>query len=364
MPRPSAVVLRAALFVPALLGAGACRPGPPAVAMGNPVGVPQTPPAPPAALTPAQIAAKATPSVVQIRSPNSLGTGFIVRKDGWIATNLHVIAGARELVVSTQDRHEYPVVDVLGVDPAQDLALLRIEAKDLGVLVLGDSDAVHPGDSVVAIGHPFGLEDTVSNGLVSAVRVLDPAHTVLQISAPIAPGSSGGPLFSDKGEVIGVATFYSTQGQNLNFGVPIRYLKTLLDDTHPVPLSVFADATARPSDLPHIKRDIPHHDVKLLAGCTPDDLERAARIMAEAIDVGAPAYNQHHFAACYHIYDGAAADMEKRLPATCTGPKKAMRDGRARAQKLDDPAAQAWALRDAFDGLMEVILRKAGKGHP
>jgi hypothetical protein len=195
--------------------------------------------------------------------------------------------------------------------------------------------------------------------------VVDPALTVLQISAPIAPGSSGGPLFSDKGEVIGVATLYSPRGQNLNFGVPVRYLKSLLDDTHPIPLADFAAATTRRSGLPEIKRDVPHHDLKFLAGCSEGDLQLSARIMAEAIDVGAPLYNQHHFAACFHIYEGAAADIEKRLPAACPGPKKAMRDGRARAQKLDEPAAQAWALRDAFDGLMEVIVQRLGKGpHP
>ena len=87
--------------------------------------------------------------------------------------------------------------------------------------------------------------------------------------------------------------------------------------------------------------------------------------MSEAIDVGAPVYNQHHFAACFHIYEGAALDIEKRLPLACPGPKKAMKDGRTKAQKLDDPAAQAWAMRDAFDGLIEVILQRLGKGrHP
>lgn len=360
-PRPSSLLPRAVLpsFAVALALA-ACRPAAP-----PPPPPPPPAPAAPAALTPAQIAAKATPAVVSIRSPGSLGTGFVVRKDGWIATNLHVIAGARELIVATPDRHEYPVVEVLGADPARDLALVRIDARDLGTLVLGDSEAVHAGDSVVAIGHPLGLEDTVSNGLVSAIRVVDPTLTVLQISAPIAPGSSGGPLFSDKGEVIGVATAYSTQGQNLNFGVPVRYLKTLLEDTHPVPLSAFAAATSRSSNLPQIKRDVPHHDAKFLTGCSDQDLQRAAQLMAEAIDVGAPLYNQHHFAACFHIYEGAALDIEKKLPVACPGPKKAMRDGRARAGKLEDPAAQAWALRDAFDGLMEVIVQRLGKGrHP
>jgi serine protease Do len=357
-PRPPSPSSRA-VILPALAAAivlAACRPAAP------PPPLPPPPPAAPVALTPAQIAARATPSVVSIRSPSTLGTGFVVRNDGWIATNLHVIVGARELVVATPDKHEYPVVDVLAVDPKHDLALLRIEAAGMGVLTLGDSEAVHAGDSVVAIGHPLGLEDTVSNGLVSAIRVIDPERTVLQISAPIAPGSSGGPLFSDKGEVIGVATAYSAKGQNLNFGVPTRYLKALLQDTHPVPLAAFAAATAPPDNLPHITREVPHHDAKLLAGCTDDDLERAARIMAEAIDVGAPVYNQHHYAACFHIYEGAALDMEKRLPAACGGPKKAMKDGRTRAQKLEEPAAQAWAMRDAFDGLIEVIVQKLGKG--
>lgn len=315
------------------------------------------PTAPPAPLTPAQIAARSTPAVVSIRSATGLGTGFVVREDGWIATNLHVIAGARELVVTTSDRREFSVLELIAADEPRDLAVVRVDAKELAVLALGDSEAVRAGDAIVAIGHPLGLEDTVTNGLVSAVRVLDPALTVLQISAPIAPGSSGGPIFSDRGEVIGVATAFIAEGQNLNFGVPARYLKTLLDAPRPMPLATFAAATARPV-LPTVRREVPAHDVKLLAGCSDGELEKAARVIAEAIEVGAPVYNERHFAACYHIYDGAALEVEKKLPAACKGPKKAMRDGRARAGKLDDASAQAWAMRDAFDGLLDVIERR------
>jgi hypothetical protein len=364
MRSPSAARASSAALLVLGLAAISCGPAPAPAAP-----IVTAPPAPtvvavaaPVTLTPAQIAARVTSAIVSIRSPTGLGTGFIVRKDGWIATNLHVIAGSSELTVATPDRHEYPVVDVLAVDKLHDLALLRVDAE-LGVLVLGDSDAVRAGDSVVAIGHPLGLEDTVSNGLVSAVRVIDPTLTVLQISAPIAPGSSGGPLFSDHGEVIGVATAYSTKGQNLNFGVPVRYLKELLVDTHPIPLQLYAaaEATHEPR-LPSVHREVPHHDLKLLAGCSDRDLERAGHIIGEAIEVGAPVYNEQHFAACYHVYEGAALDLEKRLPAACKGPKKAMHDGRARAEKLDDPSAQAWAMRDAFDGLVDVIERKLG-GH-
>jgi serine protease Do len=319
--------------------------------------------APAGPLTPAQIAARATPAVVSIRSPGSLGTGFVVRKDGWVATNLHVIAGAEDLIVATPDRHEYPVVEVLGMDEARDLALVRIEAKNLSALVLGDSEAVRAGDAVVAIGHPLGLEDTVSNGLVSAIRVLDPSLTVLQISAPIAPGSSGGPLFSDRGEVIGVATAFISEAQNLNFGIPVRYLKELLNATRPMSIADFATATAPHEErLPRVARAVPTHDLKLLSGCSAGDLALAVRILEGAIEVGASLYNQGNFAACYHIYEGAALDLERKLPAQCRGPKRALGDGRTRASRLVDPSAQAFALRDAFDGLFNVIERKAARG--
>ena len=106
------------------------------------------------------------------------------------------------------------MVEVWNGDRQRDLVILRIQAQKLPILALGDSNAIRPGDAVVAIGHPLGLEDTVSNGLVSAIRKVDADMTVLQISAPIAPGSSGGPIFNDHGEVIGVATAIMLGGQN------------------------------------------------------------------------------------------------------------------------------------------------------
>ncbi|XXY46950.1 trypsin-like peptidase domain-containing protein [Sorangium sp. So ce269] len=313
-----------------------------------------------AAMTPAQIAARATPAVVTIRGDGSLGAGFLVREDGWIATNFHVIAGMPDLQVVLWDQSEHPVIEVLAFDEDRDLAIVRIHApRKLPLLPLGDSGAVRPGDPVVAIGHPLGLADTVSNGLVSAVRVVDPALTLLQISAPIAPGSSGGPLFNERGEVIGVAAAVATQGQNLNFGVPAAYLKKLLVHPDPVPLSTFAAETADEEPaLPAVKRSVPHHALSLLRGCTEGDLLVLARTMDGAIQVGSPLYNEGDFASCYHIYEGAALDMERRLGAACRGPKQALAEGRRKASRLDDNAAQAWAMRDAFDGLLDVILRK------
>ncbi|MFZ5897286.1 MAG: S1C family serine protease [Myxococcota bacterium] len=318
-------------------------------------------------LSVADIAARSTKAIVSVHSNHSLGTGFIVRDDGWIATNFHVAAVPDELWVLLSDGRRFPIIEVVNASRRHDLAILRIDAKALPTLTLGDSDRVRPGDAVVAIGHPLGLEDTVSNGLVSAVRHVDTDFDVLQISAPIAPGSSGGPLFNERGEVIGVAAAIMRGGQNLNFGLPVKYVKALAAHPRPVSISDFSAAVAALSTrAPRVERNVPHHPLTLLKGCDREALATIPRVLSEAVEVGAPLYNQGNFEACFHIYEGAAMDLERRLPKRCAGPRRALAEGRARAAKLKDASAQAWALRDAFDGLFEVVAQKAeaetGKG--
>jgi serine protease Do len=318
--------------------------------------------APGAQRTPAEIAAISTPSVVSVRTDHSLGTGFVVSGDGLVASNLHVIAGNSKITVTLADHREYDVVEIFSGDRQRDLVIMRIEAQKLPVLSLGDSDAIHPGDAVVAIGHPLGLEDTVSNGLVSAIRKLDDDLTVLQISAPIAPGSSGGPIFNDRGEVIGVATAIMMGGQNLNFGVPITYVKDLLKRPAPVNLVTFASATAEEDPpLPAgPKRNVPALPVQILDGCSSGSIALMLKSIGDAIDIGAPLYNAGNFAGCYHVYDGAAADLERKLRTACQKPAKALSDGRKKAARLDNPSDQAWAMRDTFDGLLDVVKRWSG----
>jgi hypothetical protein len=317
--------------------------------------------APPRSLTPADIAARALPAVVTIRTARSLGTGFVVRADGWIATNLHVVAGGgTRVVVTLRDGRELPIVEMLAASPEHDLALVRVEARGLPALALGNSDAMRPGDPIVAIGNPMGLEDTVSNGLVSARRKVDRGLEVLQVSAPIAPGSSGGPLFNDHGEVVGVATAVLTSGQNLAFGVPTVYLAPMIKQPAPMPFAEFATLLAHVHDAnaPKVKRSVPHHPIALLDGCPQDAQRLVVKMLGEAIEAGAPLYNEGKPGACYHVYDGAASDLGRRLPPTCRGAARALADAQRRAASLDDPVAQAWAMRDAFDGLLDVIARK------
>ncbi len=316
-------------------------------------------------LTPAQIASRSTPSVVTIRTERSLGTGFVVRQDGWIATNMHVIVGdpssaLTRVTVTLPDDRELEVVEVLAASPEHDLALVRVDAKGLPVLGLGDSNAMHPGDPVVAIGHPLGLEDTVSNGLVSARRDVGEGFEVLQVSAPIAPGSSGGPLINEHGEVIGIATAVLDGGQNLNFAVPVRYLVPMMHHPSPMAFSEFATLITqlRAASVPKVERKIPHHPLSTLDGCSQDAQKVIVAMLGDAIEAGAPLYNAGKASGCYHVYDGAASDLARKLPASCKGPVHVLADAQKRAAALGDPGAQAWAMRDAFDGLLDVVARK------
>ena len=313
--------------------------------------------------SPAEITARSTPAIVTVRTGDGLGTGFVVRKDGWVATNFHVVRGATTVTVVFSDHREFPVVEIMNANPLHDLVILRIDAKNLPVLPIGDSDQVRPGDSVLAIGHPLGLEDTVSNGLISAVREVHSGLQLLQISAPIAPGSSGGPLFNDRGEVIGVATAISTSGQNLNFGWPSKYVTDLVQHPRPISMELFAAAMfaiqQQASSGGEHPRDIPRHELALLNGCTDANRELIFNTLRDAIEVGAPLYNSGKLAACYHIYEGAASDLTQRLPRSCGGPKRALSLGQRRAAKLSDPGEQAWALRDSFDGILELFERSS-----
>ncbi len=181
--------------------------------------------------------------------PLSLGSGFFVR-DGQIASNLHVVEGAARgyaKLVGQKTKHD--IEGITAVDPQRDLVVLKISAAGAPALALGSSDAVQVGESVYAVGNPQGLEGTFSQGIVSSIREVG-ADTLLQITAPISPGSSGGPVLNGKGEVIGVSVATFRGGQNLNFAIPSSYLKTLLGKMGPAkPLAQAKPAKAQRSIL-------------------------------------------------------------------------------------------------------------------
>ncbi len=154
------------------------------------------------------------------------GSGFIISADGLVLTNAHVVREAKEVTVKLSDRREFSA-KVLGADPVTDIAVLRIDAKDLPTVRLGDSRQLEVGDPVLAIGAPYGLEQTATQGIVSAKGRSLPGDAVvpfIQTDAAVNPGNSGGPLFDGSGAVVGInAQIYSQSGgyQGLSFAIPI-----------------------------------------------------------------------------------------------------------------------------------------------
>jgi S1-C subfamily serine protease len=194
---------------------------------------------------------KVLPSVVNITSTavafdffygavpqEGQGSGFVIDKEGHILTNYHVVANARQVEVTFSNRKKYKA-EIIGMDPSHDLAVIKINAKDIPPATLGDSKGLTVGQKVFAIGNPFGLSGTMTRGIISSMRSIrgpdgTPIDEAIQTDAAINPGNSGGPLLNSRGEVIGINTLIATGGANqsagVGFAIPINAAKAVLND--------------------------------------------------------------------------------------------------------------------------------------
>jgi hypothetical protein len=187
-------------------------------------------------LSVADVVKGASDAVVQIVVSDSmgqeaaLGSGFVISSDGKIITNYHVIKNAHSATVKLSNGSFFLVTGVVATDPDKDLAVLKVAGKNLPFLSLADSQSLKVGDHVVAIGSPLGLEGTVSDGIISALRDEGPGKSWIQTTAPVSHGNSGGPLLDLQGNVVGVITWgVNLQlGQNLNFAAPSNEVKPLV----------------------------------------------------------------------------------------------------------------------------------------
>jgi S1-C subfamily serine protease len=189
--------------------------------------------------------ARVGPAVVCITAPQQfgecIGSGFVIDREGYVVTNNHVAEAAEELLVTLADEHTVPA-EVVGTDPGSDLAVLKIDvpAQDLTVVELGESASLQVGQRAIAIGNPFGLERTVTTGVISSLgRTLSRDDSdfqlaeVIQTDAAINPGNSGGPLLDSQGKVIGINTaIASTSGVNsgVGFAIPVDVLKRVVPE--------------------------------------------------------------------------------------------------------------------------------------
>lgn len=183
----------------------------------------------------AEITKKIAPGVVLIKGKTDagdvLGTGFIISSDGKIATNLHVIENLKNGGVLLASGEKFDSFSIVAFDTRKDIAIIKIPGFDLPFLPLGNSNSVQVGEPVLVMGSPLGLQGSVTAGVISSVRD-DPSeggYKVLQTDAAVNPGNSGGPLVNRQSEVIGIVTFKLKGSENLNFAIPINYLRGLME---------------------------------------------------------------------------------------------------------------------------------------
>lgn len=166
-------------------------------------------------------------AVVAIYTDTGSGSGFFLTSDGVVATNFHILGDANDAVVVLQSGELVPVSSVLACDDIRDYCIAKIAAADTPFLLLGDSDAVRVGEPIVVLGNPLGLNFSVSTGIISGIRDYEVAGPMLQFTAPISSGNSGGPVLNMFGEVLGMtqSSYTSSDVQNVNFAVPANALR-------------------------------------------------------------------------------------------------------------------------------------------
>jgi len=183
-------------------------------------------------------------------SPIAEGSGVIVSKDGVILSALHVVQGGDSAVVRLKSGDVYDKVSVIAFDVRKDLVVLKIPGFDLPVLPLGNSNDTKEGDPVAMISNPKGLQGSITQGIVSAIRDMGEGYKVIQTTAAASPGSSGGAIFNANGELIAILSFKIVGGENLNFGIPVNYARGLLDTHESFPLTQLPRPT--PAALPEL----------------------------------------------------------------------------------------------------------------
>ena len=250
-----------------------------------------------------QLVAKTKPATIQIMafdenwSPIKTGTGFFISPDGLAVTNFHVIQGASHLSGRTNEGAVFQFERVVAHPPGVDLAILKFAAEGVACLKLGHSTDAVEGQTVLVIGSPEGLQGTVSEGIISAFRE---NRSMIQISAPISPGSSGSPVLDESGDVIGVARLVNREGQNLGFAIAVEEVERAL--TAPKVASEPPSEPAPPNSTESSPDETADHLLRavatefILSGNSPS-IDKEMALYAEHVDYydqGVKSYNEIH----------------------------------------------------------------------
>ncbi|MDX2052963.1 MAG: S1C family serine protease [Polyangiaceae bacterium] len=317
-------------------------------------------------LTAAEIYERAVPSLVSIEAGSTQATAFAVLDGRVLITNLHAVAGESELKLTAHSGERLQFLGVLAFDRKWDLAVLQID-RALPALPLQNSDALTSGVKVFALGNPLGFEATISDGILSGVREHMAGMRVLQITAPISPGSSGGPILADDGTVVGVATFVMRGGENLGFAMPTRYVRELLGKRQHLSPQAFAAATA---DSAPSQRDL--FADNLYARCSAADLTLLNTVLGSTTKALEPLIVQASFKAGLAVFRGAAEELERNLTRACSAPPRQLHHGERQAEALFSDRVKLLALQDLLASMLRQTQEqmhenqkiRAGKTQP
>lgn len=297
---------------------------------------------------------RASASLVLLELGGHTATGFVISSQGHVVTSLHAVASARAITAVLPDGLRSPVVQVAAVDERRDLAVLCLSVPDLvPALALGADTLPTEGEALYVL-HARAERPPEARALeVRAVQVLGEWLTLLELSRTLPEDASGAPTLDARGQLVGLATAALANGRALGLVIPVRYITPLLKTPGPLrPLSALDTPRQRITRV----RKVPQHPVGLLDGCASPAVESVAALLGHAINVGAPAYNRGDVEGCYRLYAHTAEQLIDERD-DCPGVQRALRDGLLRCEGLPDAEDRAWALRDTFDGLMDVIGR-------
>jgi len=238
-----------------------------------------------------------------------LGSGFFISQNGDVITNYHVIQGASSAEIKTADEKTYPITYIVAGDAQNDIIRLSVNIPSQDVYPLSLSKTIpEVGERIIVYGSPLGLENTVSDGIVSAIRDIPDYGRIIQITAPISPGSSGSPVLNLQGEVIGIATFQMIEGQNLNFAIPSEKITSLIlteENKISITEEVFGQESKAKKDLDYFWEAFS----TVLYFLSEKEYEKALPYLKIVIQVE-PAFAYFGIGFCYGILGNFAKSIE------------------------------------------------------
>jgi len=297
----------------------------------------------------ADIPALVAPSLVALEGEGGRGMGFVVSEGGLVVTTLHVALTTAATEVRYADGRIKKIHAVSGIDPKRDIAVLRTDARDTPILPNGPERLLDVGARLFIV--PDGA--TLIERRVATVQPMGEGFTLYILGGGLVPEeASGAPIVDATGALLAMAARARGPSGVLSVGVPRKHLDLVISANERIPMALLRKlAKKRP-----VERRVPQHPVSILGGCAPSGLEAIKAAIAGAIEAGAPAFNNGDVAQCYQVYSECAQRLIAER-SDCPGAQRALGDGLARAEALTDLDAQAWVLRDAFDGMLSVIER-------